>query len=80
MGVNPCSAAYTSACGYLSLLEKWTDRPLEELRELIISPFWAQLDRLQQRVDNPPLLQAGDVDRVLPEAVSQCSARDKSLR
>ncbi len=55
------------------------DRPLEELRELILGPFRDQLDRLQQRVDQPPELQPGDVSHVLPEAISLRAARDKKL-
>lgn len=55
------------------------DRPLEELRELILGPFRDQLDRLQQRVDQPPELQPGDVGRVLPEAISLRASRDKKL-
>ena len=55
------------------------NRPLQELRELIIGPFRDRLERLQQRVDNPPKLQPGDVARVLPEAVAQRSIRDQKL-
>ena len=55
------------------------DRPLEELRELILGPLRDRLDRVQQRVDSPPELQPGDVSRVLPQAISQSSAGDKKL-
>ena len=55
------------------------DRPLEELRELILGPFRDRLDRLQHRVDHPPELRPGEVSRVLPQAVSQSSVRDKRL-
>jgi OOP family OmpA-OmpF porin len=55
------------------------DRPLEELRELILGPFRDRLDRLQHRVDHPPELRPGEVGRVLPQAVSQSSVRDKRL-
>jgi OOP family OmpA-OmpF porin len=55
------------------------DRPLEELRELILGPFRDRLDRLQHQVNHPPELRPGEVGRVLPQAVSQSSARDKKL-
>jgi outer membrane protein OmpA-like peptidoglycan-associated protein len=55
------------------------DRPLEDLRELILGPFRDQLDRLQQRADNPPKPSPGDVGRVLPEAIAWRSSRDKKL-
>jgi OOP family OmpA-OmpF porin len=56
-----------------------SDRPLEELRRLILGPFRGRLDRLQHQVDHPPEIQPGDVGRVLPEAIAWRADRDKKL-
>lgn len=55
------------------------ERPLEELRRLILGPYRGQLDRLQRRVDHPPEMQPGDVGRVLPEAIARRAAQDRKL-
>jgi OOP family OmpA-OmpF porin len=51
---------------------------LNELRELLLKPIQAQLDDLQKRLDTPDL-HAQDVSRVLPEAISLRSQRDKKI-
>jgi OOP family OmpA-OmpF porin len=51
---------------------------LNELRELLIGPIQAQLNELQKRLDTPDL-HARDVSRVLPEAISLRSQRDKKI-
>jgi len=50
-----------------------------ELRDLLLGPLQTQLDQLQTRLDSPRLL-AEDVSRVLPEAISLRSARDKKIQ
>ena len=52
---------------------------LAELRELLIGPLLAQLNKLQKRLDSPQML-AEDVSRVLPEAISLRSSRDKKIQ
>ena len=52
---------------------------LVELRELLLGPMQAQLDKLQRRLDSPQLL-AEDVSRILPEAISLRSSRDKKIQ
>ncbi|MGD9054219.1 MAG: OmpA family protein, partial [Desulfobacterales bacterium] len=51
---------------------------LNELRRLLLKPIQAQLDELQKRLDTPDL-HARDVSRVLPEAISLRSQRDKKI-
>ncbi|MDX1708069.1 MAG: hypothetical protein R3274_05675, partial [Desulfobacterales bacterium] len=51
---------------------------LAELRELLLKPIQTQLDELQKRLDTPDL-HAKDVSRVLPEAISLRSQRDKKI-
>jgi len=55
-----------------------TEEALDELRELLLSPYRAQLDKLQQRLDTPEL-NARDVSRVLPEAIAQRSTQDRKI-
>ena len=52
---------------------------LVELRDLLLGPMQAQLDKLQRRLDSPQLL-AEDVSRILPEAISLRSSRDKKIQ
>ena len=52
---------------------------LVELRDLLLGPMQAQLDKLQRRLDSPQLL-AKDVSQVLPEAISLRSSRDKKIQ
>ena len=52
---------------------------LAELRELLTGHLQAQLDRLPKRLDNEKL-SAEDVSRVLPEAISLRSSRDKKIQ
>ncbi len=54
------------------------EEALDELRELLLKPIQAQLDELQRRLDTPDL-HAKDVSRVLPEAISIRSQRDKKI-
>jgi OOP family OmpA-OmpF porin len=55
-----------------------TDESLRELREVLLRPIQTQLDKLQRRLDTPEL-QAKDVSRILPEAISLRSTRDKKI-
>jgi OOP family OmpA-OmpF porin len=55
-----------------------TEDALDELRELLLSPYRAQLEKLQQRLDTPEL-SARDVSRVLPEAIAQRSTQDRKI-
>ena len=50
-----------------------------ELRDLLVGPLQAQLDKLQKRLDSPQML-AKDLSQVLPEAISLRSSRDKKLQ
>lgn len=54
------------------------DNPMEQLRNLLVGPVGEQLDKLQERLDNPELL-AADVSRVLPESIIQRSRRDRKI-
>ncbi len=55
-----------------------SDDSLDELRMLLLKPVRAQLDELQQRLDNPER-HAKDISRVLPEAIALRSTKDKKL-
>ncbi|NNL78757.1 MAG: OmpA family protein [Desulfobacterales bacterium] len=55
-----------------------SDDSLDELRTLLLKPVRAQLDELQQRLDNPER-HAKDISRVLPEAIALRSTKDKKL-
>ncbi|MBT8363522.1 MAG: OmpA family protein [Deltaproteobacteria bacterium] len=55
-----------------------TEEALDKLRELLLSPYRAQLDKLQERLDTPEL-RARDVSRVLPEAIAQRSTQDRKI-
>ena len=55
-----------------------TEEALDELRNLLLSPYRAQIDKLQQRLDTPEL-NARDVSRVLPEAIAQRSTQDRKI-
>ena len=61
-----------------SLDSQTSENALNELRELLLKPIQAQLDELQKRLDTPDL-HAKDVSRVLPEAISLRSRRDKKI-
>lgn len=50
----------------------------EELRRLLVGPEQAQLDALQKRLEHSQL-QAAELSRVLPEAVSLRASEDKQL-
>ena len=52
---------------------------LVELRDLLLGPLQAQLDKLQRRLDSPQML-AKDVSQILPEAISLRSSRDKKIQ
>ena len=54
------------------------DKRLAELRDLLLEPHQRQLDQLQHRMDTAEL-QADEVSKILPEAVSIGSSRDKKL-
>lgn len=45
---------------------------------MLLGPFQAQLDQLQERLDNP-VLHAKEISRVLPEAIGLRSAQDKKM-
>ena len=55
-----------------------TDDSLNELRYLLLGPLQTQLNGLQKRMDSPEL-RAKDTSRILPEAISQRSSRDKKI-
>ena len=55
-----------------------SDDSLKRLRKLLLGPFQAQLDQLQERLDNP-VLHAKEISRVLPEAIGLRSAQDKKM-
>lgn len=55
-----------------------TEASLEKLRDLLLRPFWEQLQKLQDRLDNPEL-RARDVSRVLPEAIARRSVQDRKI-
>jgi len=59
-------------------IELPSDDSLKRLREMLLGPFQAQLDQMQERLDNPDL-QAKAVSRVLPEAISLRSFQDKKM-
>ena len=59
-------------------IELPSDDSLKRLREMLLGPFQAQLDHMQERLDNPDL-QAKAVSRVLPEAISLRSSQDKTM-
>ena len=52
---------------------------LVELRDLLLGPLQAQLDKLQMRLDSPQQL-TKDVSQVLPEAIALRAARDKKIQ
>ena len=54
------------------------EEALDELRDLLLSPYREQLDKLQGRLDTPELY-ARDVSRVLPEAIARRSTQDGRL-
>ncbi|UCF93050.1 MAG: hypothetical protein JSW39_02525, partial [Desulfobacterales bacterium] len=51
---------------------------LDELRRLLLGPYQQQLADLQKRLDSREL-QAGDLSRVLPEAIALRSPQDREL-
>ena len=51
---------------------------LDELRKLLLEPVQKKLDELQKRLDTPDL-HAKDISKVLPEAISLRTARDKKI-
>ena len=55
-----------------------TQEALEELRKLLLRPYQAKLDKMQARLDRPEL-HAGDVSRVLPEAIAHRAAQDRKI-
>ncbi len=55
-----------------------SDDSLKRLRKMLLGPFQAQLDQLQERLDNP-VLHAKEISRVLPEAIGLRSAQDKKM-
>jgi len=54
------------------------ENPMEQLRSLLLGPMKEQLNKLQERLDNPEL-HAKDVSRVLPESIIQRSRRDRKI-
>lgn len=54
------------------------EEALDELRDLVLGPYQAQVDKLQERLDNPEL-RARDVSQVLPEAIARRTTRDRRI-
>ncbi|HSD71625.1 MAG TPA: OmpA family protein [Thermoanaerobaculia bacterium] len=55
-----------------------TPDPIGELRRLLLVPEHSQVERLQERLDDPEI-HAEDVSRVLPEAIALRATKDRAL-
>jgi OOP family OmpA-OmpF porin len=54
------------------------EEALDQLRELLLGPYQAQIDKVQKRLDSPEL-RARDVGSVLPEAIALRAAQDRKI-